>query len=732
MRRLAAALVGLALALPGCKGKGKGRAAPPVDARAAPAAGDAGADGGLGAGSGDKLDAIAQAEDARAAGAVLPYLRDPDPAVRALAARALGRVADAKTFESLRALLDDPTVAVRSAVAEALAIAGDEQAGPALVRRFNLEKTPDVQAVILRALGLTGGDEGPPVLEGALHDADPSVRGAAALGLASYGVRKKPLPVSSLAELAKLLGDRDQEVVFAATYALFRAKARGPAPPAGDGGVPPAPAVIPAPLDPAVVARLLPSAEHPVADDMALRALAAHKALSLKVAAQQLPRQSWMARVSLVRGLFERPDKELPAAIKALHAALATAKLDTTDAHVAIAGLEAAGAHAQVPGVALELRATARDLARLTANRPDAAIPVRRRLAHVRCAAAAALARAGDFDSLAKCDPGLVLGTLPRRMLAEALGEGAEKLHLPEVDQRLRALGTLAKDKDATVRAAAAGAAGAFADPRAQGIVRDRLAEDDAGVASAAADAAKTAATEGKRPDLAALDRLLTIATKQRAPDWVEARLSAVNALAAFPKGIPSIDEGLRTALKDPASEVVRHALEALAKRGTPVADAVVPHPDPAPVPGLPRGAKVTADIALEGGGELHCKLDHDLAPRTVDSFVALARKGFYDGLTWHRVVPDFVVQGGDPRGDGTGGPGYLLRAEPSLRPFARGALGIADAGKDTGGSQFFLMHSRAPHLEGRYTWFGQCEDLDGLDGVFVGDHMTKVTVHVR
>jgi cyclophilin family peptidyl-prolyl cis-trans isomerase len=118
----------------------------------------------------------------------------------------------------------------------------------------------------------------------------------------------------------------------------------------------------------------------------------------------------------------------------------------------------------------------------------------------------------------------------------------------------------------------------------------------------------------------------------------------------------------------------------------------------------------------MTGRGEFVIALDGKSAPNTVASFLALIRKGFYDGLTFHRVVPDFVVQGGDPRGDGWGGPGYTIRSEWSRLPYERGTVGIAHAGKDTGGSQFFVALSPQPHLNGRYTVFGRV--IKGMDAV--------------
>jgi len=117
-------------------------------------------------------------------------------------------------------------------------------------------------------------------------------------------------------------------------------------------------------------------------------------------------------------------------------------------------------------------------------------------------------------------------------------------------------------------------------------------------------------------------------------------------------------------------------------------------------------------------------------APFTVLSFVKLARKNFYKGLPFHRVVPNFVIQGGDPRGDGWGGPGFAIRSEASLAGFGRGAAGIASAGKDTEGCQFFITHQPTPHLDGRYTVFGRVIDgQDVVDRIQIGDTIEQVTI---
>jgi cyclophilin family peptidyl-prolyl cis-trans isomerase len=128
--------------------------------------------------------------------------------------------------------------------------------------------------------------------------------------------------------------------------------------------------------------------------------------------------------------------------------------------------------------------------------------------------------------------------------------------------------------------------------------------------------------------------------------------------------------------------------------------------------------------------GKIEIHLDVVEAPLTVASFVALARRGFYDGLTFHRVEPGFVVQGGDPRGDGYGGPGYTLRDEITTRPFGRGAVGMALSGKDTGGSQLFLTLQPQPHLDGHYTLFGTvASGMDVVDRMRPGDVIERVEI---
>jgi len=118
--------------------------------------------------------------------------------------------------------------------------------------------------------------------------------------------------------------------------------------------------------------------------------------------------------------------------------------------------------------------------------------------------------------------------------------------------------------------------------------------------------------------------------------------------------------------------------------------------------------------------GTIEVELFADDAPKTVQNFVELAGKGYYDGLTFHRVIPDFMVQAGCPKGDGTGGPGYELEDEDSGHRVVRGALAMANAGPNTNGSQFFIVTAdECPWLDGRHTVFGQVTGgLDVVDAI--------------
>ncbi len=141
-----------------------------------------------------------------------------------------------------------------------------------------------------------------------------------------------------------------------------------------------------------------------------------------------------------------------------------------------------------------------------------------------------------------------------------------------------------------------------------------------------------------------------------------------------------------------------------------------------------------TAEIITEKGVMKVEFYDND-APNTVDNFIKLSKKGFYNGLTFHRVIPDFVIQGGCPKGDGTGGPGYTIDCETDggNQYHDRGVLSMAHAGKNTGGSQFFICHNRenTAHLDGVHTCFGKVyEGLNVIDDIRAGDKIIEIKIN--
>ncbi|CAM4513007.1 peptidylprolyl isomerase [Corallococcus exiguus] len=257
--------------------------------------------------------------------------------------------------------------------------------------------------------------------------------------------------------------------------------------------------------------------------------------------------------------------------------------------------------------------------------------------------------------------------------------------------------------------------------PEALAPIRALIGGGDAVVAGLAASAA------GKLKDAEALPALEALADRiPKEPDLAEAVAGALVVLkgrAAEPR--------LREWLTHPHANVRRIAAESLTTlTGAPVRSSRVElPPETYRPPAAPSGTTLTLRTRK---GDITALLDPD-APLTGGNLMALAKQGYFRGITFHRVVPDFVAQGGDPRGDGEGGPGYSIRCEMTRRPYARGTVGMALSGKDTGGSQFFFTHSPQPHLDGRYTAFGEViQGMDVVDALLEGTIIDDVIVGTR
>ena len=137
----------------------------------------------------------------------------------------------------------------------------------------------------------------------------------------------------------------------------------------------------------------------------------------------------------------------------------------------------------------------------------------------------------------------------------------------------------------------------------------------------------------------------------------------------------------------------------------------------------------MTKAIMETDKGTINIEFFDSDAPNTVANFVKLSKDGFYDGLNFHRGIPNFMIQGGCPKGTGTGGPGYKIKCEINPNKHEAGSLSMAHAGRDTGGSQFFVCHSPQPHLDGVHTVFGKTTDMDVVNAIKGGDKIVSVTI---
>ncbi len=220
---------------------------------------------------------------------------------------------------------------------------------------------------------------------------------------------------------------------------------------------------------------------------------------------------------------------------------------------------------------------------------------------------------------------------------------------------------------------------------------------------------------------------------KLSSPDDVEAMQATVIAMGRIgdPRFVPALEKGLN----DPDRTVALGAAGALNQITKKDYSSRIPQSSK-PIhtdydwQTLESVSPASRAVVKTGKGIIIVQLLKDEAPFTVLNFVKLVRKGFYNGLLFHRVVPNFVIQGGDPRGDGWGGPGFAMRSEYSLARFTRGGVGIASACKDTEGCQFFITHLPTPHLDGRFTVFARVvEGQEVADRIQVGDSIERITL---
>lgn len=272
-------------------------------------------------------------------------------------------------------------------------------------------------------------------------------------------------------------------------------------------------------------------------------------------------------------------------------------------------------------------------------------------------------------------------------------------------------------DPDPRVRTAAIPAAAALEGADGPRVTAALESDDLAARGTAAAELA-AAEPDGK------LERLARAYRASAGAEWVEVRETLATALGGLAGADPLLRE---IATDDPAPSVRRIAREAT---GLP-AGADDPPPDGAPSHRIGTRFDGPPVVLLETTrGPIEILTFPDEAPIHVAAFVERVRAGFYDGLEWHRVVPGFVIQGGDPRGDGWGSGDEIVRDEINRVRYHRGTVGMPKAGKDTGGCQLFITHVPTPHLDGNYTVFGVVRSgMDAVDRIEVGDAILRARV---
>ena len=308
-----------------------------------------------------------------------------------------------------------------------------------------------------------------------------------------------------------------------------------------------------------------------------------------------------------------------------------------------------------------------------------------------------------------------------RSALADVLGSLPPEVAL----DRAR---TMLQDSDKRVLTSVLGALAKLKAPDLGAVLIEHLKEPDFVIRAAAARAIGAAKPEG---GVTALREAYTAAQ----PDSTYvARAAILDALKAY--GNAEAADTATSALQDKDWALRIHAAELLAD----IDPSVETRMTIRPVPGTPIAAyddqaliapQYSPHAFIETArGTIEFELAVLDAPQTSANFMALARKGFFNGLQIHRVVPNFVVQDGDPRGDGDGGPGYTIRDELNDRPYLRGTVGMALDWKDTGGSQFFITHSPQPHLDAKYTVFGHVVNgMEVVDRLRQGDVIERVRV---
>jgi cyclophilin family peptidyl-prolyl cis-trans isomerase/HEAT repeat protein len=632
--------------------------------------------------------------------ALLAMAAGGGPELRRRAALATGRIGDRQGTPALVGFLADRDTAVAASAAFALGLMRDTTAVPALaaaLRTADLPSRPTVIGEAALALAKMPTAAGKQALADFLAAAPlrgPGVRRG--VGEALLALWRFPRPMNTAAA-ARWLGSTDAEVRWRAAYALARRPdPRGTA------------ALMQhvRDADPLVRSFAVRGLTAPLADSAGI---ARATALQAVLAASRDPEHAVSVNAARALATFDSPES-----ISRL-----LELLGGGDTYLAVTAAESfARLGAKAPTAADALRRVAMDPARNIFLRTTALAS----LAEVDEAAAGQVA-----DAFMR-EPGWRPRSAAARIYARAAGKPGF------APSALRTgLESAIRDADGRVSTAALEAAvGAAGDSVAR--IRPLL---EAGLENPDFYARVNAIGGlGQIADPASAPRLFDAYARAQRDSMDDAAIAAVDALGAVAKKDPSVGRAFFARFPRSGDYLVRqHAAAAFG-------DSVALPAWGAPLPimarreldeyrRLVRARQATprprARIVTDRG-TIELELFADDAPLTVENFLSLARRGYFNGQEWPRVVPNFVIQGGDPRGDTNGGPGYSIRDEIDRHPYLGGSLGMALSGPDTGGSQWFVTHSPQPHLDGTYTVFGRVvRGMGVVDQVLPGDRIIRV-----
>jgi len=665
------------------------------------------------------LQGLVDAQVERDGEALIRALGDSDPAIRARAAFALASVQDGDAVPTLLELLADPDPRVRTDAAFALGQTADSTAAGRLLEALAGGSQAAVRRAILEALGKTGDLASLRRL--AALEVTPDEAGALGLALGRYGLRDIHAPEAVRRLVSLLPNDLDgalapaPDAATAADAAWYFGRVQDTTAWAFAGDD----------LRLALDAQFLAQAvRDPAAGPTAaLRLLAAVGRLADPRDDERLidwaeGAVDWRARVNAVRSLAGRTDRD------PVRTALLDAMRDPS-LHVA---LEAARSLSAADTLPLDTQRTISQ--RFLTNR----LPWQ-----VSAGLGPAMVKSGAVGVVL-----LVLTGITGNQAVENRALRAELLEALGIDDAHPSWLLLRHEAGSGEPAVAAAAVNGLAERWRRGYrASEATVEEYYRIFSAALERRDLAATTAAAPPLAdpafrplgSTELLIEVHGSLAAPRDIEPMIEIVRALGAA--GDPAAEPALREVLGSPHLVLRRTAAEAL--------EALLGHRVDVPEVGDPPDRRVDwtflramgarPRLALDTGrGRIVVELDAEEAPLTVQTVLQLAQEGRYDGAPFHRVVADFVVQGGDfERGDGYGGPGFVIRSEFTRIPFERGTIGMASAGKDTEGSQYFFTHSAQPHLDGRYTAFGRVvQGMEVVDAMLEGDRVLRASVQVR